>query len=87
MKVDKHPFPVVNMVEPASVDKKDESRLRSIFLTSKRAKDFGVVDPRVKVSAKEFEKRVSWAQGVEQAEANQSVRKPKVTSNMLINKY
>ena len=51
MKVDKHPFPAVNIVELASGDRKDESRLRSIMFTSRRAKESGTVDPRVQVSA------------------------------------
>lgn len=47
IKVDKYSFPAVNMVEAAPVDEQDESRLWSILLTSRRAKESGMVDPRV----------------------------------------
>ena len=50
MKVDGHPF-LVNMVDVAPVTEEEERRLRTLLLTSDRAKKSGAVDPRVQISA------------------------------------
>jgi hypothetical protein len=78
MKIDGHPFPLENMVEINDPGNKGKAKV----LTSERAKQTWVVDPKMQISADELNSQSRYDQG-------QSSGGPRrtITSQMLLNKY
>jgi hypothetical protein len=86
MDIDKHPFPGVHMVEFQLAKEKTK------VLTSARAKEDGSVDPKVQISANEYEEakkqRDQQKSRYEQGETSRaSALRPQVTSKILLNKW
>jgi hypothetical protein len=82
MDIDKHPFPRVHMVEFQL------AKGRMKVLMSAKAKEDGSVDPKVQISAREFEKDDQQKSRYEQRETSKAgALHPWVTSRILLNKW
>ena len=86
MDIDKHPFPGAHMVEFQLAKGKIK------VLTSAKAKEDGSVDPKVQISANEYEEaKKQRDQGKSRYEQGETSRagalRPRVTSRILLNKW